>query len=71
MLLRIAKWIGIAIVGLIALVVIALFSLNTGPCKRFIADRLAAFSTASGMNFRTSRLEGSISSSLSRVGIER
>jgi translocation and assembly module TamB len=60
MLRRIAKWIGIAIVGLIALVVIALFSLNTGPGKRFIADRLAAFSTASGMNFRTSRIEGSI-----------
>jgi len=60
MALRIAKWVGIAIGGLIGLVVLALLALNTSPGKRFIADQLAGFSTESGLNFRTSRIEGSI-----------
>ena len=41
MALRIAKWVGIAIGGLIGLVVLALLALNTSPGKRFIADQLA------------------------------
>jgi translocation and assembly module TamB len=60
MLLRIAKWAGIVVVALAALVGLALLGLNTSPGKRFIADRIAAFSTASGLSFRTSRIEGSI-----------
>ncbi|WP_294390017.1 translocation/assembly module TamB domain-containing protein [uncultured Sphingomonas sp.] len=60
MALRILKWIGIAIAALVLLVVAVLFGLNTQPGKRFIADQLGGFSTASGLNFRTSRIEGSI-----------
>lgn len=60
MALRIAKWFGIAIATLIALAALALLALNTGPGKRFIVDRLASFSTSSGLNFRAGRIDGSI-----------
>lgn len=60
MALRIVKWIGIAIATLIALAALALLALNTGPGKRFIVDRLAGFSTQSGLNFRAGRIDGSI-----------
>jgi len=60
MALRILKWIGIAIAALVVLVVAAVFALDTQPGKRFIADRLAGYTTASGINIRTSRIDGSI-----------
>ena len=60
MALRIAKWIGITVATLVLLAVLAVFALDTGPGKRFIVDRLAGFSTASGLNFRASRIDGSI-----------
>ena len=58
--LRIAKWVGIAVAALVLLVVVTLFGLDTQPGKRFIADRLAGYTTASGITVRTSRIDGSI-----------
>jgi translocation and assembly module TamB len=58
--LRIAKWVGIAVAALVLLVVATLFGLDTQPGKRFLADRIAGYTTASGITVRTSRIDGSI-----------
>jgi translocation and assembly module TamB len=60
MALRILKWVAIAVAALILLVVAVLFGIDTQPGKRFIADQLGGYTTESGLNFRTSRIEGSI-----------
>lgn len=60
MAVRIARWIGIALAVIAAVVAIALLAINTGPGKRFVAGKLAGYSTAAGLNFRTSRIDGSL-----------
>jgi translocation and assembly module TamB len=60
MALRILKWVGIVVGVLVLLLAAVLLGLNTQPGKRFIADQLGGFTTESGLNFRTSRIEGSI-----------
>jgi translocation and assembly module TamB len=57
---RIGKWIGLALLALILLVVVVVFGLDTQPGKRFLADRIAGYTTASGITVRTSRIDGSI-----------
>ncbi|MBY8827603.1 translocation/assembly module TamB domain-containing protein [Hephaestia mangrovi] len=57
---RILKWIGIAIVALIALVGLILLGLNTGPGRRFVANRIAGYTMASGLNISVGRIDGSI-----------
>ncbi len=57
---RVAKWVLIALAGLAALLLLAILGLNTSPGKRFVADRLAGFSTATGLNIKVGRIEGSI-----------
>ena len=56
----IAKWAAIAIGVLIAALVALLLFLNTAAGKRFISDQLADYTTASGINIRVGRIEGSI-----------
>ncbi|HEY0624488.1 translocation/assembly module TamB domain-containing protein [Sphingomonas sp.] len=57
---RIAKWMLIALAGLALLLALAIFGLNTSPGKRFVADQIGKFSTASGLNVKVGRIEGSI-----------
>lgn len=57
---RIAIWVGGVLVGLLALVGLALLSVNTDPGRRFIVDQLNKFETASGLRFQVGRIEGSI-----------
>lgn len=57
---RVAKWSAIALGGLAALLLAAVAILDTGVGHRFVADRLAGFTTASGLNVRVGRIEGSI-----------
>ncbi|HSX56515.1 MAG TPA: hypothetical protein VLG14_14515, partial [Sphingomonas sp.] len=57
---RIAKWILVALVGLALLLALAIFGLNTSPGKRFVADQIGKYSTASGLNIKVGRIEGSI-----------
>ncbi|NNM78168.1 hypothetical protein HJG53_14825 [Sphingomonas sp. ID1715] len=57
---RIALWAGGILLALAALVGLALLGLNTDPGRRFIADKIAGFSTASGLRFQVGRIEGSI-----------
>jgi translocation and assembly module TamB len=57
---RIAIWAGGIVAGLVVLVAALLLALNTGPGKRFIADRLAGFELQNGLSFQVGRIEGSI-----------
>lgn len=57
---RAAKWTAIGLGGLVALLLAAVAILDTGVGHRFVADRLAGFTTASGLNVRVGRIEGSI-----------
>ncbi len=54
------KWFGIGILGLIALVAVALAFLDTGPGHRFVADRIAALSFQNGMRIGVDEIDGSI-----------
>jgi translocation and assembly module TamB len=58
--LRILKWIGIALLGLVALIGIVLFGINTDPGRRFVADRIGEYRTATGLNIRVGRIDGSL-----------
>lgn len=58
--LSILKWIGIAIVALALLLLAVVFGIDTDPGRRFIADRLGNYTTASGLNIKVGRIDGSI-----------
>ncbi len=57
---RILKWIGIAILSLVVLVLIVLFGINTDPGRRLVADQIGGYTTASGLNIKVGRIDGSI-----------
>jgi translocation and assembly module TamB len=67
---RIAKWLGIAVAGLVLLVIALIVGLNTGPGKRFLAGQLANYTTASGINIHVGEIEGSIYSHMILHGLE-
>ncbi|MXO86545.1 hypothetical protein GRI38_10970 [Altererythrobacter aurantiacus] len=56
----IAKWVGIVLLSLVALVALLLLGLNTGPGKRFIADQIAGLEFENGMEIDIGRIDGSI-----------
>lgn len=58
--LRILRWIGIALLALAALMLIVLFGINTDPGRRFVADQIGNYKTASGLNIRVGRIDGSL-----------
>lgn len=58
--LRILKWIGIALLSLAALLLAVLFGINTDPGRRFVADQIGGYTTASGLNIRVGRIDGSL-----------
>lgn len=57
---RIARWFLIVVAALIALVAAALLFLDTSAGHRLIANRLAGYTTASGLRFSVGRIEGSV-----------
>ena len=57
---RVLKWIGIAILSLVGLVAIVLFGINTDPGRRFVADQIGGYTTATGLNIRVGRIDGSL-----------
>nr|WP_295666279.1 translocation/assembly module TamB domain-containing protein [Sphingomonas sp.] len=56
----ILKWIGIALLGVILLALAMVFGLNTSPGRRIIADYIGGYQTASGLNIKVGRIDGSI-----------
>ena len=67
---RIAKWVAIALGVVLALIVALIVGLNTSPGKRFLANQLGAYTTASGINIRVGEIEGSIYSHMILHGLE-
>ncbi|MGT2512900.1 translocation/assembly module TamB domain-containing protein [Sphingomonas panni] len=57
---KILKWIGIAIVALLLLLVALVFALNTGPGRGFIVGKLDGYTTASGLKVNIGRIDGSL-----------
>ena len=57
---RILKWIGIAILSLLALIAVVLLGINTDPGRRFVADQIGGYTTASGLNIKVGRIDGSL-----------
>lgn len=58
--IKILKWIGIAIVALLLLIVALVFGLNTGPGRGFIVGKLDGYTTASGLKVNIGRIDGSL-----------
>lgn len=56
----ILKWIGIVLASLVALVVVAVFLLDTGPGRRFVVDQIEALEFENGMQIGIGRIEGSL-----------
>ncbi|PEQ11158.1 hypothetical protein B2G71_19075 [Novosphingobium sp. PC22D] len=57
---RIAKTIAVIVLGLVALLVVIVFGINTGPGKRFVANQIGALEFENGMKIRVGRIEGSL-----------
>ncbi|WP_066778916.1 translocation/assembly module TamB domain-containing protein [Sphingomonas sp. CCH5-D11] len=57
---RILKWLGIAIAALLLLLLAIVFGINTDPGRRFVADQLGDYNTASGLNIKVGRIDGSL-----------
>ncbi|MEG3124830.1 translocation/assembly module TamB domain-containing protein [Sphingomonas sp. GB1N7] len=58
--LSILKWIGIAILGVLVLAVVLVLGVNTSPGRRIIANYIGGYETASGLNIKVGRIDGSI-----------
>jgi translocation and assembly module TamB len=58
--MRALRWIGIALGGVILIAALLLWIADTSIGHRFIADRIAAQSPASGLRIRVGRIDGSI-----------
>ena len=57
---RILKWLLIAVIAIIVLLGLIVVGLNTSPGRRFLADEIGNYTTASGLNVQVGRIEGSI-----------
>ena len=57
---RILKWLAIAVLGLALLVLAVLFGINTDPGRRFVADQIGGYTTATGLNIKVGRIDGSL-----------
>jgi len=66
----VAKWAGIAVAGLLLLLVALVLGLDTGAGRRFVVDRIGAFQTESGMRVGIARIEGSLYGRMILRGIE-
>ena len=57
---RVLKWVGIALAALVLLVVAIVLGINTDPGRRFVADKIGGYTTASGLNIKVGRIDGSL-----------
>lgn len=57
---RIARWAAIGLGGLLLLGAAILLGLDTGPGRRFLADRIGGYTTESGLNVRVTSIDGSL-----------
>ena len=57
---RIGKWAGLTVLGLLVLLLAVLLGINTDPGRRFVADQIGGYTTASGLNIQVGRIDGSL-----------
>jgi translocation and assembly module TamB len=57
---RILKWIVLTVIGIVVLLLLVLFGINTDPGRRLVADQIGGYTTASGLNIKVGRIDGSI-----------
>ncbi|WP_445193298.1 translocation/assembly module TamB domain-containing protein [Sphingomonas sp. Tas61C01] len=57
---RILKWIALTLLGLVVLAGVVVLGINTDPGRRFVADQIGGYSTASGLNIKVGRIDGSL-----------
>ena len=57
---RILKWVLFLILGLIVLIGIVVLGINTDPGRRYVANRIGGYTTASGLNIKVGRIDGSL-----------
>ncbi|KQM56920.1 MULTISPECIES: translocation/assembly module TamB domain-containing protein [unclassified Sphingomonas] len=58
--INILKWIGIALVALLILLLALVLGLNTGPGRGFLVGKLDGYTTASGLKVNIGRIDGSL-----------
>ena len=58
--LRIGRWIGIALGSIALLLLLVVVGINSDPGRRFVADQLGGYTTASGLNIKVGRIDGSL-----------
>ncbi len=58
--LRVTHWVGVALVSFALLGGLFLWALDTGPGRRFLADRIGALRPDSGLRVQVGRIDGSI-----------
>jgi translocation and assembly module TamB len=56
----VAKWVAIVLLGLVLVVALLVFGLNTQPGRRFVADQISGYTLANGVSLKVGRIEGSI-----------
>ena len=57
---RILKWVGIAIAGLVLLVLAVALGINTQPGRRFLVDQANGYKLANGLRVSIGRIDGSL-----------
>ncbi|WP_271299158.1 translocation/assembly module TamB domain-containing protein [Sphingomonas sp. CV7422] len=57
---RILKWVLYAILAIVVLVGVVVLGINTDPGRRFVANRIGGYTTASGLNIKVGRIDGSL-----------
>src|SRR3546814_388763 len=57
---RLARWIGIALLGLVALVALFLIGLNSDAGRRFVVTQIEKYEFENGMKIGIGRLDGSL-----------
>ena len=62
--LRIVKWIGLALLGLVALIGLFLVGLNSDAGRRFVANQVEKYEFKNGMKIGIGRLDGSLFSEM-------
>lgn len=54
------RWLVFGLLGLLALLMVGVWSIDTGPGHRFILDRIAQLAPSSGLRIRIGRIDGSL-----------
>ena len=57
---QVARWIGMAVLALVALVVLLIGFLHTPPGRQFIVNQISSYAPASGLSVEVGEIDGSI-----------